>query len=404
MNALIESDPSCYGFAAHNSSINKMLIKFLASNSDLRYLITTDISKCFDSIDQARLFQIVQKLLARHSQNLLVYRTFLIYDYKNKKLINNNACNLLDLPFDAFIEKYFGDKDISLTSPKIVIETSYKHSHNFDLKNFLKFENLITKSHFSTKSTIFKMQKGIPQGMVLSAILCNLYLGNIESNHIAKKLPKSVRILRVIDDYLIGSDSKSDAMLALEIIQKYFNMNPAKVKYNFNETNPESLLPIYWCGNTIKFNDHHKIFETYKQLDRLMQTDCKYWISYPLDSKNYLTEVFIEKLIKYLIIRADKYLISSFVSIETYFKFSCQNAFIILQIVNTYTQKIGSFKFTPKNSLEIVLTIENLALIYYKHAARWNSFLAKQKNLKILTEFVFLSMAKKIFKSSICIR
>ena len=127
----------------------------------------------------------------------------------------------------------------------------------------------------STNINIFQQIKGIPQGSVLSVMLCNLYYGHAErklfgSNEEVKKLGLGTKslIMRKMDDYIMISTSKESVEHWLQKVYTGLKLydskiNPLKTKVNFactiNIDGSRVTLPhsnptnaanqhVTWCG------------------------------------------------------------------------------------------------------------------------------------------------------------
>ncbi|QTA81765.1 Reverse transcriptase (RNA-dependent DNA polymerase) domain-containing protein [Desulfonema limicola] len=59
--------------------------------------------------------------------------------------------------------------------------------------------------------------KGIPQGSILSPILCNIYMNDFDWELSSKNLP----FLRYADDFIVFAKTKEDALKAMDYIGKY---------------------------------------------------------------------------------------------------------------------------------------------------------------------------------------
>ena len=109
----------------------------------------------------------------------------------------------------------------------------------------------------------FRQKAGIPQGSVLSSLLCNLYYAEFEKEHLAFIHEEESLLIRLIDDFLLITTSKASAERFLQTmhdgVKKYgVEVNPAKSLTNFavkiNDCNLECWPPdqaFPYCGNAI---------------------------------------------------------------------------------------------------------------------------------------------------------
>ena len=110
--------------------------------------------------------------------------------------------------------------------------------------------------------------QGIPQGSVLSTLLCNLHFARMEKDHIYPKLPQPNAltcfhelIMRYTDDFFFCTTSRERAAAFSNILHAGLpeygcTINPSKTLVNFECWNPCSgeKVPcitndeIPWCG------------------------------------------------------------------------------------------------------------------------------------------------------------
>lgn len=66
---------------------------------------------------------------------------------------------------------------------------------------------------------LFSQVDGIPQGSIISALLCSIYLGFMESRHLSPMVSSPGfcnMLLRQVDDFLFISENRSDVVKFLE--------------------------------------------------------------------------------------------------------------------------------------------------------------------------------------------
>jgi len=107
----------------------------------------------------------------------------------------------------------------------------------------------------------FKQKAGIPQGSILSSLLCNLFYAELEFEHLGFLRSDEGILLRLIDDFLLITTNKNHAQLFLQTmhdgIEEYgVKVNPAKSLVNFEATVKGERIAhcstaFPYCGNLI---------------------------------------------------------------------------------------------------------------------------------------------------------
>jgi telomerase reverse transcriptase len=111
----------------------------------------------------------------------------------------------------------------------------------------------------------YRQKEGIPQGSVLSSLLCNYFYADLEAQHLhfLNEKPGESLLLRLIDDFLLITTSKSHAQRFLTTMHAGLpdygaRVNPDKTLVNFEVTVQEKKIPrlvgtksFPYCGSFI---------------------------------------------------------------------------------------------------------------------------------------------------------
>lgn len=171
-------------------------------------------------------------------------------------------------------------KDAIFKMIEIIKETDYKYIINIDIKSFfdninhtklsqqiwnigirdkklLKILNLIIKSDGIKNQRIIKRNKGLPQGGIISPLLANLVLNELD-NYIETNIP-NCKIIRYADDFEILC---TDLYIAKEIKRKVISWLKEELKLNINESKTKIINLYYkyseFLGFKIKINNNTK--------------------------------------------------------------------------------------------------------------------------------------------------
>ncbi|KAL7010080.1 Telomerase reverse transcriptase [Cystobasidiomycetes sp. EMM_F5] len=182
------------------------------------YMVKMDIRACFDSIDQRKLLTIVDEILT---------------------------------------------DDYSLYSHASVFPQSGKVGYAFkrearplgDFMDYPEFASDLAKTLHSTlfvdqiNGQFYKQTVGIPQGSILSTLLCNFFIGRLEATELAFIDNSKNLLLRVVDDFMLVTPDRQTASRFLDVMYRgYPEFNcfvaPEKTVVNFDAAFPD--------GNAVK--------------------------------------------------------------------------------------------------------------------------------------------------------
>ncbi|KAI9701393.1 MAG: hypothetical protein M1820_006484 [Bogoriella megaspora] len=240
------------------------------SNQPL-YFAKVDVRSCFDSLPQKKLLALAEGLLSAES-----YRTA-----KHAEIRSLSAGNASSGAQDAqlsitrkFIQDGYNGSDfrdfqdmvddgLSRFKTKTVFVDSVVQSvHKRDELLKLLSEHL-EKHLVKIGRKYYRQNEGIPQGSIMSNLLCNLLFGQLEKQFLAFTSRPGTLLLRMVDDFLIISTRQSDALHFLQIMHNGIpsfgvSIKPEKSLTNFPaRANNFSIgaLPLRtafpYCGTTI---------------------------------------------------------------------------------------------------------------------------------------------------------
>ena len=228
--------------------------------------MTLDIEKCYDSVDVKKLKELLHKteLLEKdyYMLNCLVLRR------KNNVLDEKEAKRE---PFKTHFrhkyQKLSVDGGLFPSLGEVVTEEDNDYNFKRSLlieceprRKIFKHEVLnpidyiICNNYITFNKRQFKQRKGIPQGMCVSYILSSFYYSCLEDRALRFLKPQNVTdgslncVMRLTDDYLLMTTSKSNAMLFIERLfalsaENGYKFNAKKLRANF-PVNIEKLTKL----------------------------------------------------------------------------------------------------------------------------------------------------------------
>ncbi|KAK2796371.1 hypothetical protein FQN50_009587 [Emmonsiellopsis sp. PD_5] len=231
------------------------------------YFVKLDIQACFDTIPQQRLIQLARRLVVDEE-----YRVTKHVEIGPPEGPSNNPAK----PRRKFISKAASLADLTSLYDKVAKNEGGKRKHTVFVdtplnKRYQRKEILdLLQEHVRNNlvkigKKYFRQRTGIPQGSVVSTLLCNFFYSEHERESLGFLDNDDVLLLRLIDDYLLITTEPHLAMQFLQVMlngnQEYgVSVNPDKSLVNFTATVNGCIIPrllepsqrqFPYCGNLI---------------------------------------------------------------------------------------------------------------------------------------------------------
>ncbi|KAK6376466.1 Telomerase reverse transcriptase [Exophiala oligosperma] len=291
-------DPAPLGSAMFSvADLHSRISKFQNANSQGSplFFVKVDIQSCFDSIPQDQLLVIARRVLSNP-----LYRTTRHTEIKCLDGIGKNDCNSLrrryigsarsaddtavfsELAANAVADRkrkvVFADTgNQRLVSKSAMLKLLYEHVGD----NIVK----MGKKHM-------RQIKGIPQGSVLSSLLCSYFFGAFERDELGFLKADSSMLLRLIDDFLLITSDAQIAKRFLEVMsggnKKYgIVVNAEKSLVNFDVSINGHKIPrlsgerfFPYCGmgidtKTLELQKHREKTDAYVNNTLTVETSSR---------------------------------------------------------------------------------------------------------------------------------
>lgn len=195
------------------------------------YFVKVDVQSCFDTIPQQRLLQLVERLVSQQEYRVGKHVEIKPPEgHKEKRWFSGNAN-----PIRKFIYKaragaeLAGFEDVvkrALASGKkdtIYVNTADQITHH--TKKLLDLlQEHVQHNIVKIGKKYFRQKNGIPQGSVLSSLLCNFFYAKMEQEYLSFLGKGEAILLRLIDDFLLITTRKDHAR---RFVQAMINGNSA---------------------------------------------------------------------------------------------------------------------------------------------------------------------------------
>lgn len=228
------------------------------------FFAKVDIKSCFDSIPQGHLLDMVRQLFSATS-----YRTTRHTEIKsadNKGLLKRRYLGDSRPTDESAVFSELCANELASRKRKVVFaDTGNQKLSTRDALLKLLREHVgdsivkIGKKHM-------RQTDGIPQGSVLSSLLCSYFYGSFEQNQLAFLDPASCMLLRLIDDFLLVTTDEGLAGRFLETMasgdKRYgISVNAGKSLANFDVSIQGQKVPrlhggsfFPYCGMAIEMH------------------------------------------------------------------------------------------------------------------------------------------------------
>ena len=235
------------------------------------YFAKADAKSCFDTIPQRSVVKLIKQIaseedyrISRHaeikSSDIHGYGVARIgIDTKPARRFISTARAVTDFQsFDDFMSAGLGTAKKNTIFVNSIVQTLQRKEKTLEL-----LQDHVESNVVRIGKKFFRQKAGIPQGSVLSSLLCNYFYAELERECLGFLEGDQSILLRLIDDFLLITTNKDHAKKFLQVmhdgIEKYgVQVNPAKSLANFEVTVNGSQVPCLhgeiefpYCGSSI---------------------------------------------------------------------------------------------------------------------------------------------------------
>jgi len=284
------SSPSSFGCGVFG--LNEVFPLLLTFKKELRefrkqlkqnvplYFASVDLHRCYDNIDQNYLYDLAKRVIT--NEEYLIQQHNVLHPFQSMEKVQRKRSTHLCDPVDMQSFPVLATQELAGNYSQSIfvdgITTSLvKKDEVLELLKEHIFSNLVAiNGDYGPR--FLSQSSGIPQGSVLSAMLCNYYYGDLESRLLGDAFENGKRdsqrkcvhlLVRIIDDFLLVSTKKDVCVQFLEKMRKGIpelgvRINQAKTMTNFDyasddsaqivsveksvETNSSGDEFFAWCG------------------------------------------------------------------------------------------------------------------------------------------------------------
>lgn len=212
------------------------------------YFVKLDIQACFDNIPQKRLLRLITDLVTEES-----YRITKHVEIKPSvngaqgKPFRKWVGRAAPLKQQQHLPDYLASENQIQKPNTVYVDDNEQKIQDADwLLNLLgqHVQNNLVK----IGKEYFRQRNGIPQGSVLSSLLCNFFLADLERHSLGFLQPTDSLLMRFVDDFLLVTTDVNQAMqflhTMLDVDPSYsVVVNPSKSLVNFTASIGGTHIP-----------------------------------------------------------------------------------------------------------------------------------------------------------------
>jgi telomerase reverse transcriptase len=212
------------------------------------FFVSLDISGCFDNLDHAKVMGVCQQLLCEDEYQIRRYTSVMMSNDELRIEFKRDA-DVLDSA------DFFSEFATDLAASGKYWNTVLTDQVMYFLHNKEEILHVLRKhiccNIVQANGKFYHQKVGIPQGSVLSTLLCSLYLGAVENQFI--QLSEESVLMRMVDDFLLISRSQEEAerfYYGIEggLVEFNCSVNAVKTLMNFNAGfGPDSFVTLGLC-------------------------------------------------------------------------------------------------------------------------------------------------------------
>ncbi|KAJ5358817.1 uncharacterized protein N7496_011230 [Penicillium cataractarum] len=239
------------------------------------FFVKLDIQACFDTIPQKQLLRLVEQLVSEEAYHVTRYVSM------NPALQGKARRRFLGRAAPPTKQQHFPDLATGGTSGAantVYVDTIKQKEHDAD-ELLCLLEEHVRNNLVKIGKNYFRQRNGIPQGSVVSSLLCNFFYAQLEQQVLNFIQPVDSLLLRLVDDFLLITTDIDQATQFLQVMHRGqpaygVSVNPTKSMINFTAAVEGIYIPrlegtslFPYCGCLI---DTHTL-EIHKDQDRMLE-------------------------------------------------------------------------------------------------------------------------------------
>ena len=211
------------------------------------YFAKLDVKSCFDTIPQASVLKLVEQIIQESEYQIASHaaiKPMRSYYYRKeessrvrptRKFISIARTSNDAARFDEWLNNGQNLQQKDTVYVEAAVRQRQKSGPLLDL-----LEDHLQNNIIKIGKKFFRQQAGIPQGSVVSSLLCNLFYAKLEQEHLTFLSDGKSLLLRLIDDFLVITTN-------IEIAKRFIQVMHAGIRDFGVEVNIAKSLTNFAC-------------------------------------------------------------------------------------------------------------------------------------------------------------
>lgn len=251
------------------------------------YFVKLDIQSCFDTIPQHKLIRLVERLVSEEAYHITKHAEIRQSDELNRfwpmpgrqaKAVRRFVGRAAPATKPVHLPNVIASGATGQRKDTVFVDTLVQKEHSTeDLLDLL--DEHVRSNLVRIGKKYFRQLHGIPQGSVLSSMLCNFFYAELEREVLGFLKEDEALLLRLVDDFLLVTTRVPLATRFLQVMLKGHpaygvSVNPDKSLVNFTASVGGIQIPrlvgsslFPYCGNLIDT----RTLEVYKDQERVLE-------------------------------------------------------------------------------------------------------------------------------------
>ncbi|KAK6090414.1 hypothetical protein P3W45_000511 [Vairimorpha bombi] len=230
----------------YEDMLNKLYPMINRSNL---YILKMDVKKCFDNIKHKYLERMIDKFYSNDNYIVKIFNEYVtkkeVPQILKRRLVNVHTEYK---KYSEYFTKYQG---------KLISDDSYINEYKKD-HMVSKIREVLLNNKIVHKNKVYKQIEGIPQGSILSTLVCSMYYSQMDEKYFNKVIKEGI-VIRYVDDFLVLSTNKKEIKDFIKMSDRLekqgVSFNKEKMERNFVIENGDLILKdseVNYCGLKIK--------------------------------------------------------------------------------------------------------------------------------------------------------